>query len=140
MLNEWQAAKDRNDREKTDNAREAAEALFKPRPPAESAAAPTSAADVAPAAEPERRRQPRVFVIPPQSQASPAETKPRPIRREPALPPQSRKIAPAQFGQVRALATYGMTRAQVAEHYGVTEGEIDAICDRPPRSQDRSAR
>jgi len=34
-----------------------------------------------------------------------------------------------QIGRVRALATYGMTTAQVAELYGVTVDEIERVLD-----------
>jgi hypothetical protein len=47
------------------------------------------------------------------------------IRRE------TREIPATQLGRVRALTRYGMTRAQVAELYGVTVDEIERIIRRP---------
>jgi hypothetical protein len=37
------------------------------------------------------------------------------------------KIPAAQFGRVRALVDYGMTRTQVAELYGVGIDEVERI-------------
>jgi hypothetical protein len=41
------------------------------------------------------------------------------------------QILPSQFGRVRALTRYGMTRAQVAELYGVLTDEVEQIISRP---------
>jgi hypothetical protein len=46
-----------------------------------------------------------------------------------------RKIPASQFGRVRALASYGMTWAQVAELYGVGIDEIERIIGRPDASR-----
>ena len=54
---------------------------------------------------------------------------PKPLRRR-ARTRESRKIPASQFGRVRALATYGMTRAEVAELYGVSDEEIERIIRR----------
>jgi hypothetical protein len=40
-------------------------------------------------------------------------------------------VPPSQIGRVRALATYGMTPAQVAQLYGVTTDEINRILKVP---------
>ena len=69
--------------------------------------APMTTAKVEPAAEPKRTRRKAV------------------IRRE------AREIPVSQFGRVRALTNYGMTRAQVAELYGVIVDEIEKIIRRP---------
>jgi hypothetical protein len=45
----------------------------------------------------------------------------QPVRRE------TYKIPASQFGRVRALAGYGMTRTQVAELYGVGIDEVERI-------------
>ena len=42
----------------------------------------------------------------------------------------TRQIPVSQFGRVRTLTSYGMTRAQVAELYGVAVDEIDRIISR----------
>ncbi len=144
MLTEWQAANDRNGREKINHAREAAEALFKPSQQTRHAAVPASAPDVAPSAEHEPQRQPRIFVIPPQPPMSAAKVEapvePKPIRRRPEASRKTNEIPASQLGRVRALTNYGMTRAQVAELYGVNVEEIDRICRCSTGSRPASAR
>ena len=44
---------------------------------------------------------------------------------------ETRQIPVSQFGRVRTLTSYGMTRVQVAELYGVAVDEIDRIISRP---------
>jgi hypothetical protein len=76
-------------------------------------------------------RQPRVFRIPPVVPMAAARgdvptqrvraPRQRPVRRE------TYKIPASQFGRVRALAGYGMTRTQVAELYGVGIDEVERI-------------
>jgi len=56
---------------------------------------------------------------------------PQLIRRRAAIKREAREIPASQFGRVRALTKYGMTKAQVAELYGVTVDEIDRIIRRP---------
>ena len=56
---------------------------------------------------------------------------PKVIRRRAAIKHEAREIPASQFGRVRALTKYGMTKAQVAELYGVTVDEIDRIIRRP---------
>jgi hypothetical protein len=51
--------------------------------------------------------------------------------RAPAIGRETHQIPVSQFGRVRTLTKYGMTRAQVAELYGVTVDEIDWILRRP---------
>ncbi len=43
---------------------------------------------------------------------------------------ETRQIPASQFGRVRALTRYGMTRAQVAELHGVIVDEIEKIIRR----------
>ena len=50
--------------------------------------------------------------------------------RAPAIRREARDIPASQFGRVRTLTKYGMTRAQVAELYGVTVQEIERIIGR----------
>jgi len=126
-VTEWHEADERNNRDKIDRARQAAEALFKP---TREAREPLQAAENA-AGSPEQqpRRQPRIFTIPPQRLATAeAETppKPKPSPREPATRRRG-AVPPSQIGRVRVLATYGMTTAQVAELYGVTVDEIERV-------------
>jgi hypothetical protein len=56
---------------------------------------------------------------------------PKQIRRAAAMGRETRQIPASQFGRVRALTNYGMTRAQVADLYEVTIDEIDRIIGRP---------
>jgi hypothetical protein len=51
--------------------------------------------------------------------------------RTPAIRREAHQIPVSQFGRVRTLTEYGMTRVQVAELYGVTVDEIDRIIRRP---------
>ena len=56
-----------------------------------------------------------------------APAKPQPIQRQRTGRRATRAIPASQFGRVRALASYGMTQAQVAELYGVGVDEIERI-------------
>jgi hypothetical protein len=60
---------------------------------------------------------------------------PKPMQRQRAVAGGTRKIPASQFGRVRALASYGMTSAQVAELYGVGVDEIERIISRPEASR-----
>lgn len=107
-----------DDREQITRARQAAEALFRSKPPVSEPSLPASApAD-------QSARKPRVLRI-----ISPAV----PIRHEavevPVVtePQTTREIPRSQFVRIRTLAKYGMTVAQVAKVYGVAAGEIAGI-------------
>ncbi len=56
---------------------------------------------------------------------------PKQIRRKATAKGETREIPVSQFGRVRTLTRYGMTRAQVAELYGVTVDEIERVIRRP---------
>jgi hypothetical protein len=56
---------------------------------------------------------------------------PKQIWRKATAKRETHEIPVSQFGRVRTLTSYGMTRAQVAEFYGVAVGEIDRIIKRP---------
>jgi hypothetical protein len=107
-----------DDREQITRARQAAEALFRSKPPVSGPSVPASApAD-------QSVRKPRVLqIIPPTV----------PVRHEeretPAAPePQTmRKIPRSQFVRIRTLVKYGMTVAKVAKVYGVDAGELARI-------------
>jgi hypothetical protein len=96
---------------------------------------PTSGPDAASSAEQQPRRQPRIFAIPPQMPTSAAEveapTDQKQIRRKAVVRHETREIPASQHGRVRALTSYGMTREQVADLYGVTVDEIERIMSRP---------
>jgi hypothetical protein len=131
-VTEWQSAEDRNSREKIDRARQAAEQLFKPAQRTAGADLPVSAQNGPNgpvSSEQPPRRQPRIFVTAPRvPMNAPVQSavKAAPIARK-TVTRRARTVPPAQIGRVRALATYGMTPAQVAELYGVTVGEIERI-------------
>ena len=138
-MDEWQSAEERNSREKISRARQAAEDLFRRESPA--AAPPMSDRQVSestpkdgPPAEQQPRRQPRIFTIPARLPTSaPAEVPgpAPPVRRRAVARRPAGTVPPSQIGRVRALATYGMTPAQVAQLYGVTTDEINRILKAP---------
>ena len=130
MLTEW-PLDDHTDREKLDRARRNAEDLFKPRPPSEPADTKGPAESSVASAEHQPRRQPRIFRIPPvvpmAAEKGEAPAEPKSTRPERTVRRHTGAIPGAQFGRVRALASYGMTQAQVAELYGVEVDEIERI-------------
>jgi hypothetical protein len=128
---DWQPASARHDREGINRARQNAEDLFKPKQQTTRANVPTSAPNDTSSAEHQPRRQPRIFAIPPivpmtAAKVEPA-AEPKQIRRKATAKRETREIPVSQFGRVRTLTSYGMTRAQVAEFYGVTVDEVDRI-------------
>ena len=135
MLTEWQTVNIRDDRQRINRARQNAEDLFKPRQQIIRADVPASAPDAASSAEQQPRRQPRIFAILPQMPTSAAKvealTDQKQIRRGTAIRRETREIPASQHGRVRALTSYGMTREQVADLYGVTVDEIERIMSRP---------
>ena len=129
MQTDWQTADARNDRDRIDRARQEAENLFRPK----QAAPHTEAAEVNGSSPTDSHppRQPRVFRIPPVVPMAEAKSvvptarvrapRPRAERRA------TQKIPSSQFGRVRALVDYGMTRMQVAELYRVGIDEVERI-------------
>jgi hypothetical protein len=114
------------DRDHLRTAREAAEALFKPKPPPANAEPSTppvtpSATDI-PAV-----RKPRVFAIP-QAKA-PAEEQPKPVSKSRPKPQKTRQSGypGSEHSRIRVLVEYGMTVEQVAEIYGVPVSVIAPI-------------
>jgi hypothetical protein len=61
-----------------------------------------------------------------------APAEPKSTRPERTVRRATGAIPAAQFGRVRALASYGMTQAQVAELYGVGVDEIERIIQSKP--------
>jgi hypothetical protein len=129
-VTEWQSADDRNNRERVNRARQAAEDLFKPAPRISEAKSSDVPSSEAVSTELPARRQPRIFNLPPRvtpgSQAEPP-AEPKPMRRKPVTRRASGAVPSSQIGRVRALTNYGMTPEQVAELYDVTVGEIERI-------------
>jgi len=60
-----------------------------------------------------------------------APTDQKQIRPRAAVRREIREIPASQHGRVRILASYGMTREQVAELYGATVDEIERISKCP---------
>ena len=127
--------------------RQEAENLFRPK----QAAPHTEAAEVNGSSPTDLHppRQPRVFRIPPvipMAEAPMAEAKgdvPTPRARTPRLRAERRpaqKIPTSQFGRLRALVDYGMTRTQVAELYGVAIDEVERILSYSASTASRAAR
>jgi hypothetical protein len=138
-VTEWQSADERNDRERIDRARQAAEDLFKPKQQIDRADLPISPSNAAPLAEqPPPRRQPRIFAAPAQvPMVGNAETitEAGPERRRAATRRATGDVPSSQAGRIRALTSYGMTRTQVAELYGVTVDEIERLIKHPADSR-----
>ena len=128
---DWPTAGARNDRERINRTRQNAEDLFKPKQQPTREDAPASAPNDAPSAEHQPRRQPRIFAIPQMAPMTTAKVEPaaepKQIRRKAVIRREAREIPVSQFGRVRALTKYGMTRAQVADLYD----EIERIIRRP---------
>jgi hypothetical protein len=118
-----------NDRERIARARQAAEALFAPKPPVAEKSAPDRER-----LNDQSDRQPH----------KPESISPAPIRREavnaPLNPEPSmmREIPVAHFARIRTWVRYGMTACQVAEVYGVAVGEIERILKRAYRTAAKS--
>ena len=107
-----------DDRQQITRAREAAEALFRPKRPVIEPSVP----ETTPPAADSSARKPRVLTIAP----------PAPVHAEreaPVSPKRqiTRKIPRSQFDRVRIWVKYGMTASQVAKVYGVPVGEIERI-------------
>jgi hypothetical protein len=106
-----------DDRERSTGARQAAEALFKPK----GQSIESLARETAPVGE--AVHKPRVLAV-----SAPALVPHEgPKAMTTATPATTRIIPAAQFARIRAWVKYGMTIAQVAEVYGVTTGEIERV-------------
>jgi len=109
-----------DDRERSNRARQAAEALFAPKPP-------TAAAPVSPAGPASEQLIPAPLV--PSRRAA--------VRREAVVPstgpqpPVSGDIPASQLARIRTWVRYGMTVAQVAKVYGVPPDEIERVLRKP---------
>ena len=105
-----------DDRERITRARQEAEALFTPKPQITEQVSDSPPAD-------QSARKPRVLAISPTVPIRHQE-----VEATASLQPQTAPEIPrSQFARIRALATYGMSPAQVAELYGVAIGAIELI-------------
>jgi hypothetical protein len=119
-------------REQVQTARQAAEALFRPkRQPAPIEANTNPAGTPSPSTEPVAPREPRIWSVTPVSSvaadkpeapASAALTKRRSDTRR-----KVQRIPTSAHGRIKALATYGMSIADVAGLYGVPASDIARI-------------
>jgi hypothetical protein len=107
-----------DDRERITSARQAAEALFTPKPqPVE-----PSVSDPAPSAE-RPARKPRVLPM-----LSPAPVRSKEIAAPVNPGPRTtRQIPRSHHARIRTWVNYGLTIPQVAEVYGVAVGVIERI-------------
>jgi hypothetical protein len=103
--------------EQARHTREAADAIFNPQPITAVVEDQNRRSDVSAATKQRPARVARVLT------ASP----PQP---DPASDPLA-EIPASKYGRIRALATHGMTIAQVAEAYAVAESEIERIVGKP---------
>ena len=112
-------------RDQRKTAREAAEALFKPKASSSVAQYAAPARESTSSGEPARK--PRVFAMPqvkpPEKEHSEKASEPRPTR----APAQRKRIPPAQHNRIRVLVEYGMTTDEVAELYNVQHQVISSI-------------
>ncbi len=129
-----------NDRAQVNRAREAAEALFKPRQQVARAEASVAAPKTPSLSEQPAPRTPRVIAIPSMTSVRDQKVE-MPIMVKPAIaepkPPKPRKVVvknrratkvpPSEFARIRTLAEYGMTLDQLAENYRVSTSDIERI-------------
>lgn len=119
-----------NDRERANKARQAAEALFAPKPRAVEA-------PVAPARKaPDNRvsEAPRTTTSPVSRTArsvTPKSGAVLPATRDSNEAPSARKIPAAHIAQIRTWLRYGMKIAEVAQVYGVEIEEIEQVLAKP---------
>jgi hypothetical protein len=120
LSNEWRKPNPAEASEPVNKAREAAEALFRPKQElAVDRSNEPASMDV------ETQRKPRIIPIPPAEPHREAIAKPRTPRRE--IGSRIHKIPKSEYGRVRALASYGMTLEQVAALYEVPATNIERI-------------
>ena len=118
-----------HDRPQIQAARQAAEALFKPKPQAVPVETPMLPAATPPtSAEP---RKPRIFSA--ALVTTPPSEEPRPpadsatTQRSRDTRPKARMIPKSAHGRLKTLVTYGMTVEDVADLYGVPASDIARI-------------
>jgi hypothetical protein len=116
-----------HDREQISKAREAAEALFRPKEPRATGSAPAAAPIASSLTADRAARAPRVFAVP---QAKPEDDDPItqvPKPRRAKTQKRSAKLSPSDHARIRTLTDYGMSVEQVAEHYGLPAEGIERI-------------
>lgn len=131
MSHDWQTTNSHDSHGIVDQARDAAEALFKPKQSRTPAQAPATSSDGTPASEQQVPRQPRIFTITPVSmigeERSEAVATQKQKARRTSSTRQGQTITKSDHGRIRALVHYGMTPEQVADVYGVVRKQIERI-------------
>jgi hypothetical protein len=125
----------RDDRERVDGARQAAEDLFRPRRDVAPVAEITPAPNPPASSEEQPPRRPRIIPIQPVTRTNAVgarpSAEPTPEVKSAIIQQRMPQVLASQFGRVRALTRYGMTGAQVAELYKVPIAEVERIISRP---------
>ena len=108
-----------DDRERITRARQAAEALFAPKPQVTE----PSVSNPLPSAD-QSARKPRILATSPPLEVEEVGT---PVNSEQQVRPE---IPVSKFAHIGTLVKYGMTVSQVAEVYGVAVGAIQRVLGR----------
>jgi hypothetical protein len=120
--------------EQARHAREAAEAIFNPKPPSAGVERERSEGDHAAGTTQLPVRVPRILAVsaPPPGPAGEPEpaAKPTPLPRK----QHGAEIPQTEYSRIRTLASHGMTVSQVAELYAVAESEIHRIIGKVTRA------
>jgi hypothetical protein len=113
-----------DDRERITRARQAAEALFAPKPQVTG----PSVSNPLPSAD-QSARKPRVLATSPAPAPAPLDVEEvgTPVNPEEQVRPE---IPVSKFAHIRTLVKYGMTVSQVADVYGVAVGAIQRVLGR----------
>jgi hypothetical protein len=130
LSDDWQITNHPDDRDQIKKARDAANALFKPKRLVSPPEVPLGAATGASTPEQRVARQPRIIAIPSVSAVGREIAK---ISTDPARTPKAAmrrpraKIPPSEHDRVRTLVTYGMNLDEVARLYSVPMNVIERI-------------
>jgi hypothetical protein len=121
--------------EQAHHAREAADAVFKPKQQAavDEVEAGDAGATVAPAQQPPRT--PRVLMVRRLDDPQPAPSEPTAEPRRLARRKHGPEIPPSEYRRIWTLAAYGMTTKEVAEVYGVGTRRIEHIVSKTTRAR-----
>ena len=136
MLTDRHSAGGREDRERIEGARQAAEDLFKPKRDVEPVAGATSAPPAS--VEQHSPRSPRIILIQPVTRTSIAveaepPAKPTPEAQSAIVQKRMFQIPESHFGRIRALTSYGKTPGQVSELYKIPIDEVEEIISQGSR-------
>ena len=108
-----------SDHEEINTARQVAEALFAPKRRVAEPAAPATASTAD-----QTTRKPRILSA---VRVQPTPVKSAEVTGDRTPPKPVAKIPASHLGRIRAWLRYGMTKAQVAEVYRVTAGDIERM-------------